>query len=97
MARRVATVGVYGFDRGSFLAALHEGGVMVVLDIRQRLFDEAELYRHWSARGLGSKRDIAAEHADLVAAALRRDAVTATRLLQEHLRQTAALALETTR
>ena len=66
-----------------------------MLEIRQRLFDEAELYRHWSARGVGSKRDIATEHADLLAAALGRDPDTAARLLQDHLRHTATLALET--
>ena len=66
-----------------------------LLEIRQRLFDEAELYRHWSARGIGSKRDIAAEHAGLLAAALDRDPDRAARLLQDHLRHTAALALET--
>jgi uncharacterized protein (DUF488 family) len=33
---RVATIGVYGFDRDSFLAALAEAGVDVVVDIRQR-------------------------------------------------------------
>ncbi len=66
-----------------------------MLEIRQRLFDEAELYRHWSARGIGSKRDIAAEHAELLAAALDRDPDTAVRLLQDHLRHTASLALET--
>jgi DNA-binding GntR family transcriptional regulator len=66
-----------------------------MLEIRQRLFDEAELYRHWSARGSGSKRDIAAEHTDLLAAALDRDPDTAVRLLQDHLRHTATLALET--
>lgn len=66
-----------------------------MIEIRQRLFDEAELYRHWSARGIGSKRDIAAEHADLLAAALDRDPDSAARLLQDHLRHTATLALET--
>lgn len=44
-----------------------------LLDVRQRLFDEAELYRHWSARASGSKRNLAAEHSDLLAAALNRD------------------------
>jgi uncharacterized protein (DUF488 family) len=32
----VATIGVYGFDAESFLAALREGGVSLVLDVRQR-------------------------------------------------------------
>jgi DNA-binding GntR family transcriptional regulator len=68
-----------------------------LLEVRQRLFDEAELYRHWSARGTGSKRNIAAEHADLMAAALKRDPETAARLLQEHVRHTANLAGEATR
>ena len=68
-----------------------------LLEVRQRLFDEAELYRHWSARGTGSKRNIAAEHADLMGAALKRDPETAARLLQEHVRHTANLAVEATR
>jgi uncharacterized protein (DUF488 family) len=33
---RVATIGVYGFDRDSFLAALAGAGIDVVLDVRQR-------------------------------------------------------------
>jgi DNA-binding GntR family transcriptional regulator len=79
-----------------FHAALAAGCPnQTMLEIRQRLFDEAELYRHWSARGVGFKRDIAAEHADLLAAALHRDADSATRSLQAHLRHTATLALET--
>jgi uncharacterized protein (DUF488 family) len=32
----IATIGVYGFDRDSFLAALGEAGVDLVLDVRQR-------------------------------------------------------------
>jgi uncharacterized protein (DUF488 family) len=32
----VATIGVYGFDRDSYLAALSEAGVEIVLDVRQR-------------------------------------------------------------
>jgi DNA-binding GntR family transcriptional regulator len=67
-----------------------------LLDIRQRLFDEAELYRHWSARAPGSKRDVAAEHAELLAAALNRDSDVAVRLIQQHLRHTARLAVEAT-
>jgi uncharacterized protein (DUF488 family) len=33
---RVATVGVYGFEAESFLAALRAAGVTLVLDVRQR-------------------------------------------------------------
>jgi uncharacterized protein (DUF488 family) len=36
MRRRLVTIGVYGFDAQSFLAALHEAGVVVVFDVRQR-------------------------------------------------------------
>ena len=32
----IATIGVYGFDAGSFLAALRDGDVRLVLDVRQR-------------------------------------------------------------
>ncbi|HEY1777475.1 MAG TPA: DUF488 domain-containing protein [Solirubrobacteraceae bacterium] len=35
-APRVATIGVYGFDASSFLGALREAGVTLVLDVRQR-------------------------------------------------------------
>src|SRR5664279_1425024 len=33
---RIATIGVYGFDRDSFLRALEEADVALVLDVRQR-------------------------------------------------------------
>ena len=33
---RVVTIGVYGFDRASFLAALEDAGVRLLLDVRQR-------------------------------------------------------------
>lgn len=32
----IATIGVYGFERDSFLAALAGGGIDLVLDVRQR-------------------------------------------------------------
>jgi len=32
----IATIGVYGFDRDSFLAALSEAGIELVVDVRQR-------------------------------------------------------------
>jgi uncharacterized protein (DUF488 family) len=34
--RRIATIGVYGFDVTSFLETLREAGVGLVLDVRQR-------------------------------------------------------------
>jgi len=34
--KRAATIGVYGFDLESFLAALHAADVSLVLDVRQR-------------------------------------------------------------
>jgi uncharacterized protein (DUF488 family) len=34
--RRIATIGVYGFDLTAFLAALHEANVGLLLDVRQR-------------------------------------------------------------
>ena len=34
--RRVATIGVYGFDADTFLAALRDAGVTLLLDVRQR-------------------------------------------------------------
>lgn len=36
MAPTIATIGVYGFDRESFLATLADAGVDLVLDVRQR-------------------------------------------------------------
>ena len=35
-ARRVVTIGVYGWDLSSFLEALERGGVRVLFDVRQR-------------------------------------------------------------
>ena len=35
-ARRVVTIGVYGWDLSSFLEALESGGVRVLFDVRQR-------------------------------------------------------------
>ena len=36
MKRRVATIGVYGFEAASFIAALREADVRILLDVRQR-------------------------------------------------------------
>lgn len=65
-----------------------------LVSIRQRLFDEAELYRHWSARGRGSQRDIDAEHAAILHAALAGDATFCVATVQQHLRSTAQFVVE---
>lgn len=36
VGNRIATIGVYGFDAGSFLDALRGAGVGIVIDVRQR-------------------------------------------------------------
>jgi GntR family transcriptional regulator, carbon starvation induced regulator len=67
---------------------------VTLVGIRQRLFDEAELYRHWSARGPGSQRNIGAEHAEILASALAGDATSCVESLQQHLRSTAQFVVE---
>ena len=48
----IATIGVYGFDRDSFLAALGEAGVELVLDVRQRRGVRGSEYAWANARRL---------------------------------------------
>jgi DNA-binding GntR family transcriptional regulator len=60
--------------------------------IRSQLFDEAELYRQWSAPSLESDRNVTSEHSDLLAEALAHNAKRAGDLIVEHLRHTARLA-----
>jgi DNA-binding GntR family transcriptional regulator len=67
-----------------------------LLVVRQQLFDEAELYRHRSS-GLPftarpNRRDVVAEHRELLDAALARHAERAAALVTVHLRRTAELA-----
>ena len=64
----------------------------ILLELRQRLFDEAELYRHRSAEHAGRKRDVTKEHLALLDAVLARDVRAATTLIEAHLRTTADLA-----
>jgi DNA-binding GntR family transcriptional regulator len=64
----------------------------ILLDLRQQLFDEAELYRHRSAERGGRKRNIGREHKALLEAALARDVDTASTLIESHLRTTAELS-----
>ena len=60
-------------------------------NVRSQLFDEGELYRTWSSPR-GNKRNIGAEHDDLVSAAMAHDADRAGQLIVAHLRHTARLA-----
>jgi DNA-binding GntR family transcriptional regulator len=60
--------------------------------IRSQLFDEAELYRQWSAPSAGGDRNVINEHSDLLAAALAHNAKRSGDLIVEHLRHTARLA-----
>jgi len=48
----IATIGVYGFDRDSFLAALRGGGVELLLDVRQRRGVRGSEYAWANARRL---------------------------------------------
>jgi uncharacterized protein (DUF488 family) len=48
----IATIGVYGFDRESFLSALTDAGVDLVLDLRQRRGVRGSEYAWANARRL---------------------------------------------
>lgn len=60
-----------------------------LLDIRQSLFDSSELYRHWSLIASAAARDPAAEHREIMEAALSRDKARALEWLIRHIRGTA--------
>jgi uncharacterized protein (DUF488 family) len=51
------TIGVYGFDRDSFLAALAEAGVELLLDVRQRRGVRGSEYAWANARRLQAALD----------------------------------------
>jgi DNA-binding GntR family transcriptional regulator len=62
--------------------------------IASTLRDAAELYRHWSRNAdATSARDIGDEHRHIVDAVLARDVNEAVRLLEQHLRLTAELLI----
>ena len=63
--------------------------------IASNLRDAAELYRHWSrnAESATSVRDIGDEHRHIVDAVLARDVNEAVRLLEQHVRLTAELLI----
>lgn len=53
----IATIGVYGFDRDSFLASLAGAGVDLVLDVRQRRGVRGSEYAWANARRLQAALD----------------------------------------
>lgn len=63
--------------------------------LRQQLFDAAELYRHWSAYLVrpAQRRNLAKEHQALLDAALAHDADEGVRLIVEHVRRTTDILL----
>jgi len=54
------------------------------------LFDAAEIYRHWSMRAAGERRDPHAEHLRLMQATLERDVERATEELVGHITATSS-------
>jgi GntR family carbon starvation induced transcriptional regulator len=63
-------------------------------ELRQQLFDAAELYRHWSASLAKAPRNIAEEHRALLDAAVAHDAELGVKLITEHIQRTTELVLE---
>jgi DNA-binding GntR family transcriptional regulator len=68
----------------------------LLLQIRQDLYDSAELYRTWSAHASLHSRDILTEHRRIAEAVVARDEEHAVRLMQDHLTRTARLVLNGT-
>lgn len=65
-----------------------------LLRIRASLYTQAERYRRLSLRISAAKRNVGTEHAQLMAAAIARDADTLVRLMGEHMNTTARVILE---
>ncbi|MFP5388754.1 MAG: DUF488 family protein [Thermoleophilia bacterium] len=62
----IATIGVYGFDRQTFLATLGEAGIDLVLDVRQRRGVRGSEYAWANARRLqDALRDAGVEYSHL--------------------------------
>lgn len=67
------------------------------LRLRDQLFMQSERYRRLSRGASEATRDVTAEHNTIAEAALSRDADTATRMMETHLRGTAELLLKQSR
>lgn len=70
-------------------------GFSDLLDQCSRLFDSAELYRRWSAPASRGKRDVDAEHEELMRAVLARDTSRALASLRNHYQRTADIVTAT--
>lgn len=70
----------------AFHAKLLEAcGVPVLIDLCATLSDLSQLYGRWAGSATRfTTRDVAQEHRDILAAALQRDAKSASRLIREH-------------
>jgi len=60
----------------------------LLIELRRGPYDASEIYRRWAKPAAGEKRDVHGEHTAIVNAAIGRDAATAVRLLEEHIRRT---------
>lgn len=60
-----------------------------MLRLRATLYEASERYRHFALQHRVTRRDVDAEHAAMTAAALNRDAETASRLMAQHIQATA--------
>lgn len=67
-----------------------------LLRLRKLLYDQSERYRRLSAPASVSTRDVPAEHAALMEAAMARDSDLACELLERHLNTTAQVLLDST-
>lgn len=73
------------------MALLADCGSPILFKFCNQLYDLNIRYRYLAGRAQGyQKRDIGQEHADIMAAALSRDADLATERLSQHFRQTGA-------
>jgi DNA-binding GntR family transcriptional regulator len=66
----------------------------LLLQIRQDLYDSAELYRTWSAHASLRSRDIVTEHRLIAEAVVARNHDLAVHLMREHLTTTTRLVLD---
>ena len=78
-----------------FHAAVASGCPNSVLrEIRQSLYDSAELYRYWSVHASLGTRDVASEHRCIADACLAHDVERAVRVMEDHMKKTSDVVLD---